>query len=91
MPGNKNISTFVSPKLVQFAADPAARDLVAASPDAKTCARMLKILGAGSFTSALGAGDVIHSATLGPLAAGDTLEGEFSSVISADQAFIAFY
>jgi hypothetical protein len=29
--------------------------------------------------------------TLGPLAAGDSLPGCFSSVISADAAFIAFW
>ncbi len=88
---NANGNTSVSTKLVQFAANASPRDLGAVSPDGRTCARQLKILGDGSFTSALGAGDTVHSATLGPLSAGDVLEGEFSSVISADAAFIAFY
>ncbi len=90
---NTNLNTAI--KLKQYAASASVRDLVADSHDGRSCARMIKILGAGSFTSAKDYLDVLMPGTtpgtLGPLAAGDPLPGNFSSVISADAAFIAFW
>lgn len=97
--GNKNPSTENPLKLKQYAASASVRDLVADSPDGKTCARALLLLGAagatGSFTSAKDWTDTLMpgtvAGTLGPLPAGKELLGNFSSVISVDQAFIAFW
>jgi hypothetical protein len=87
---NKNSSVSVGVKVKQYAASGSPRDLAADSPDGFTSARMLKILGAGSFTSTLDAAGG-NMGTLGPLAAGDEIPAEVSSVISADAAFIAFW
>lgn len=87
---NSNNSTSVAAKLKQYAASASPRDLAADSPDGRTCARQLMILGAGSFTTPLNASGA-DMGTLGPLASGAVLPGEFASVISADAAFIAFW
>ncbi len=93
--GNFNNDTCVARKIKQYAANASPRNLVTDSPDGKTCARMLKILGAGSFTGTKDGTDTLYpgtvAGTFGPFAQGDTLEASVSEVISADQAFIAYW
>lgn len=92
---NKNTNTDNPLKLKQYAASASVRDLAADSPDGKTCARAIMPISVGSFTAArdwegtLMPGTV--AGTLGPIQAGKDLLGNFSSVVSADVDFIAFW
>jgi hypothetical protein len=88
--GNFNSDTCVARKIKQYASSGSPRNLVTDSPDGRTCARQLKILGAGSFTN-LEDGTDADLGTFGPLAVGDTLEASVSEVTSADAAFIAYW
>ena len=87
--GRYNDAQSVAFKSKQYAAQAGARNLVTDSPDGVTCARKLKILGAGSFTS-LKDGANNDLGTFGPFAAGDEHTQSTSEVVSADAAFIAY-
>lgn len=77
-------------KAKQYAASGSARNLVADSPDGATCARKIKILGAGSFTLCKDYNNA-DLGTFGPFAAGDEHTMSVSEVTSADAAFIAYW
>lgn len=93
--GNTDDKTNPARKIKQYAASASVRNLVTDSIDGKTCARAVKILGAGSFTGAKDGSDTLVAAptpgTLGPLAAGDMLEAPFSEIISTAADFIAYW
>lgn len=94
---NKNTSVGAPEKIQQYAASASVRNLKTDSPDGKTCARMVKILAAGSFTSAKDWNDTLipntggTPGTLGALATNTEILCNLSELISADAAFIAFW
>lgn len=93
--GNNNNATATGVKMRQYAASGSVRDFVTDSPDGKTCARMVMLLAAGSFTGAKDASNTLIPAatpgTLGPFGSGAQLPGQFSELISASADILVFW
>lgn len=88
--GKYNDGQGTAVKSKQYAANASPRNLVTDSPDGATCARKLKILGAGSFTLLKDGADG-NLGTFGPFPTGDEHTQSTSEVTSADAPFIAYW
>ncbi len=86
--GNRNNNTETPIKIKQYAAG-AARDLVADSPDTKTCARAIELLAASTTVTSIKSSANVEMGPITGWPAGLKL-GQFSEV-NADVAFIAYW
>ncbi len=88
--GPTNPATDNATKWKQYAGSASVRDLLADSPNGRTCARLIVMLAAGDLTHAYGPGGEAQDYPLTGLPSGYRHQGATSGVVST-VAFVAYW